>query len=145
MENNNCANYERDNKEQITMLEQINKVREFHTKFGINVSNVPQFPKDSGELRISLIKEETKEVSEAIENEPIENIAKELCDLLYVTYGTILDFGLQDKIIECFNEVHRSNMSKLGKNGKPQYREDGKLLKGDNYSPANIKSILESN
>lgn len=141
MRNNFCANYERDNKEEL-MIEQINKVKEFHNKFGINVSDSPRFPEDGGKLRVSLINEEAKEVSMAIYNEPIENVAKELCDLLYVTYGTILDFGLQDKINECFNEVHRSNMSKLGKDGKPVYREDGKLLKGDNYSPANLKNIL---
>lgn len=125
------------------MIKQINQVKEFHEKFGIYVSDTleqPEYP--TAMLRGNLIREEAKEVDLAIQNEPLDNIAKELCDLLYVTYGTILTYGLQDKIEECFNEVHRSNMSKLGKNGKPQYREDGKLLKGDNYSPANIIRVL---
>ena len=77
-------------------------------------------------------------------NEDLNQVAKELCDLLYVTIGTIVTYGLQDKIEKCFEEVHRSNMSKLGKDGKPVYREDGKLLKGDNYSLANIKPILDA-
>lgn len=126
------------------MIKQINQVREFHEKFNIFIQNSPKIPKNSLQLiRKTLIAEEALEVSEAIlERQDLDQITKELCDLLYVTYGTILTFGLQDKIEECFDEVHRSNMSKLGKDGKPVYREDGKLLKGDNYSPADIKKIL---
>lgn len=128
------------------MLKQINQVKEFHEKFGIHVGkNLNDIESFIATLRASLIEEEAKEVNMAIYNEPIENITKELCDLLYVTYGTILAFGLQNKIEECFDEVHRSNMSKLGKDGKPVYRGDGKLLKGNNYSVADIKSILEKN
>jgi len=132
------------------MLKQIEQVKEFHEKFGGYYSNIPTLPPFSiRELRNNLIHEEAKEVEEELISPPdhlknynIDKVAKELCDLLYVTYGTILAYGLQDKIEECFDEVHRSNMSKLGINGKPVYREDGKLLKGENYSPANIESIL---
>ena len=125
------------------MIKQINQVKEFHEKFGILVNNNLQSVElNLAALRVKLIEEEAKEVKDAIFYEGVEEVAKELCDLLYVTYGTILTFGLQNKIEECFDEVHRSNMSKLGKDGKPVYREDGKLLKGDNYSPANMQKIL---
>lgn len=132
------------------MKKQINQVREFHEKFGLFVSNrieIPDFP--IRELRNRLIREEAREVEDELifnfdDDLHIDNAAKELCDLLYVVYGTIISYGLQDKIEQCFDEVHRSNMSKLGKDGKPVYREDGKLLKGDNYSPADIKSILNA-
>lgn len=125
------------------MIKQLNQVKEFHEKFNIPLANkIGEINGLTAALRASLIKEEAKEVSNAIWEEPIENITKELCDLLYVTYGTILSYGLQNKIEECFDEVHKSNMSKLGKDGKPSYREDGKLLKGDNYKEADIKSIL---
>lgn len=128
------------------MIKQINQVKEFHQKFNIFVTDIPSIPEEYlQDLRDKLISEETYEVSKAIlNNEGLDQVAKELCDLLYVTYGTILTYGLQDKIEQCFDEVHRSNMSKLGKNGKPVYREDGKLLKGDNYSSADIKSILNA-
>lgn len=128
------------------MIKQINQVKEFHQKFNIFVTDIPSIPEEYlQDLRDKLISEETYEVSKAIlNNEGLDQVAKELCDLLYVTYGTILTYGLQDKIEQCFDEVHRSNMSKLGKDGKPIYREDGKLLKGDNYSPADIKSILNA-
>lgn len=126
------------------MLNQINKVKEFHEKFNIHIGKrIGEIDNPTVALRIALIKEEAKEVENALNYESNENVAKELCDLLYVTYGTILAFGLQDSIEECFEEVHRSNMSKLDENGNPQYREDGKLLKGDNYSPADLKSILQ--
>ena len=126
------------------MIKQISQVKEFHEKFNIFIQNSPKIPKDDLQLiRKTLIAKEALEVSEAIlERHDLDQITKELCDLLYVTYGTILTFGLQDKIEECFDEVHRSNMSKLGKYGKNIYRYDVKLLKGDNYSPADIKKIL---
>jgi len=127
------------------MLKQINQVKEFHKKFNIYYADKVSIPEESViSLREKLIFEEYKEVAEEIlDCDSIEKVAKELCDLLYVTYGTILAFGLQDKIEECFDEVQRSNLSKLGKDGKPQYRGDGKLLKGDNYSPADLSKILK--
>jgi predicted HAD superfamily Cof-like phosphohydrolase len=133
------------------MKKQINQVKDFHTKFNIyQQNNIQTPPFRQRELRERLIREEYFEVKDEIlsdsnlEEEPnLDKVAKELCDLLYVVYGTVLTYGLQDKIEECFDEVHRSNMSKLGKDGKPVYREDGKLMKGDNYSPANIQNILK--
>lgn len=126
------------------MIKQINQVKEFHEKFNSYIGKFPSIPEEYiQDLRDKLISEEAHEVSMSIvNNEELHQVTKELCDLLYVTYGTILTYGLQDKIEQCFDEVHRSNMSKLGKDGKPIYREDGKLLKGDNYSPANINKVL---
>lgn len=88
------------------------------------------------------MREEIEEAIDAMENEPLENIAKELADVLYVTYGTIGEYGLGDKMEQIFDEVHKSNMSKLDSKGKPIYREDGKVLKSSDYKPADIKSIL---
>lgn len=121
------------------MIKEVKDVENFHKAFNLPINEVNDKVR---ELRCKLIAEEAKEVIEAINKEPIENIAKELCDLLYVTFGAIVEYGLQDKIEECFAEVQRSNMSKLDENGKPIYREDGKVIKSNLYSSADIKSIL---
>jgi predicted HAD superfamily Cof-like phosphohydrolase len=88
------------------------------------------------------MREELEEVEEAMHEGDIKNIAKELSDLLYVVFGTAEVYGLGDKMDEVFAEVHRSNMSKLDKNGKAIKREDGKVLKSDLYTPANFDEIL---
>jgi predicted HAD superfamily Cof-like phosphohydrolase len=121
------------------MIKEIKDVENFHKAFNLPINEVNDKVK---ELRCKLIAEEAREVIDAINNEPVEDIAKEICDLLYVTFGAIVEYGLQDKIEECFAEVQRSNLSKLDENGKPIYREDGKVIKSHLYSPANIKSIL---
>ena len=92
------------------------------------------------ELRYELIREELEEMREALDTKDLVGIADALADLLYVVYGAGHSFGLD--LDACFNEVHRSNMSKLDKNGKPIYREDGKVLKGEDYSPPDLKSTL---
>ena len=89
------------------------------------------------------MEEENKEYLEAANNNDIVEIADALGDILYILCGTILAHGLQDKIVEVFNEIQRSNMSKLDINGKPVIREDGKILKGPNYFKPKIKEILE--
>jgi predicted HAD superfamily Cof-like phosphohydrolase len=89
------------------------------------------------------MKEENEEYLEAAKNNDIVEIADALGDQLYILCGTILRHGLQDKIIEVFEEIQRSNMSKLDENGKPIYREDGKVLKSNLYFRPNIKAILE--
>lgn len=124
------------------------KVSQFHYAFGVAEPVFPMIP--SGEvmsLRARLISEEFLEVIEEIEKaragfENLADLAKELADLLVVTYGTALVCGID--IDAVFEEVHRSNMSKLGPDGKPIYREDGKVLKGPNYSPADVQSVLDS-
>ena len=95
------------------------------------------------ELRFNLMKEENEEYLEAAKNGDIVEVADALGDQLYILCGTILRHGLQDKIVEVFQEIQRSNMSKLDANGKPIYREDGKVLKSELYFRPDIKSILE--
>ena len=91
-------------------------------------------------LRLNLIKEEVEELKQAIEQNDLIGIADALTDILYVTYGAGATYGID--LDSCFEEVHRSNMSKLGVDGQPIYREDGKVLKGPNYSPPDLKKIL---
>lgn len=118
------------------MIKQINMVKEFHSVMkgfkteGYPTLNVPNYVVS---LREKLIKEETKEVFEAIEKKDLPNLLKEYCDLLYVVYGGIIEHGLENLIEESFQMVQDSNMSKLDNNGNPIFREDGKLLKGPNY------------
>ena len=87
--------------------------------------------------------EENEEYLEAAKEGDLIEVADALGDMLYILCGTILKHGLQDKIAEVFQEIQRSNMSKLDKDGKPIYREDGKVLKSDLYFKPNIQSILE--
>jgi len=125
------------------MEKQLKQLKEFHTAFNLGWQEEPtQIDEKTKKLRISIMNEELKEAIDAIESEPLENIAKELADVLYVVYGTIGEYGLEEKMEDVFDEVHRSNMSKLGPEGKPIYREDGKVLKGPHYTPPDIKSIL---
>ncbi len=127
------------------MKNKISAVQEFHTAFKIGYKNEPAA--DLGEakniLRFNLMKEENEEYLEAAQNNDLVEVADALGDMLYILCGTIIEHGLQHKIEEVFNEIQRSNMSKLGEDGKPIYREDGKVLKGPNYFKPNIKEILE--
>ena len=88
--------------------------------------------------------EENEEYLEAAKNNDLVEVADALGDMLYILCGTILEHGMQDKIEEVFNEIQRSNMSKLGANGKPIYREDGKVLKGPSYFKPKIQEIITS-
>ncbi|MFZ9847134.1 MAG: hypothetical protein ACO3EE_03145 [Flavobacteriales bacterium] len=129
----------------MSLIEKINKVKEFHEAFGILNNEAPttQLSKEEIQLRFDLIKEENEEYLEAANNGDIVEIADALGDQLYILFGTMLKHGLQYKIEEVFDEIQKSNMSKLGADGKPIYREDGKVMKGPNYFKPNIKSILE--
>ena len=126
------------------MQKQINAVKEFHIAFGLGVSEIKR--SDLGEqknlLRYNLMKEENEEYLEAVQNNDEIEIADALGDMLYILCGTILEHGLQHKIEAVFDEIQRSNMSKLGEDGKPIYREDGKVLKGPNYFKPNFEEIL---
>ncbi|HRD40793.1 MAG TPA: nucleoside triphosphate pyrophosphohydrolase family protein, partial [Bacteroidia bacterium] len=95
-------------------------------------------------LRYNLIKEENEEYLEACKNGDIHEIADALGDQLYILFGTILKHGLQHKIEEVYDEIHRSNMSKLDEKGQPIFREDGKILKSNLYFRPNIKSVLDA-
>ena len=94
-------------------------------------------------LRYNLIKEENEEYLDACKNGDIVEIADALGDQLYILFGTILKHGLQHKIEEVYDEIHRSNMSKLDENGLPIFREDGKILKSEFYFKPDIKTILD--
>lgn len=96
--------------------------------------------KDVSDLRLKLIKEEVSELEQAIEQNNLIEIADALTDILYVVYGAGATYGID--LDACFKEVHRSNMSKLDKNGNPIYRKDGKVLKGPYYKPPDLESIL---
>ncbi len=123
------------------MLTNYEQVLEFHQTFGLEEHHKPQWPSpETFRLRMDLIREEFNEVIKALTEEDLPEIAKELCDLLYVTYGTGISFGID--LDEAFKEVHRSNMSKLDKDGNVLRREDGKVLKSDQYTPANMKAVL---
>lgn len=127
------------------MKKQVDLVQLFHKKFNAPVANKPvsDIPRDRSTLRFNLMKEENEEYQEAVNNNDIVGIADALGDMMYILCGTIVEHGLQNKIEEVFDEIHRSNMSKLGEDDKPVYREDGKVLKGPNYFKPNIAKILE--
>ncbi|WP_394970584.1 hypothetical protein [uncultured Croceitalea sp.] len=126
------------------MKEKIEAVEKFHKAFGLGVNKKPKadLGRTKNLLRFNLMDEENKEYMEAAENNDLVEVADALGDMLYILCGTILEHGMQHKIEEVFEEIQRSNMSKLGGDGKPIYREDGKVLKGPNYFKPNIKSIL---
>ena len=108
------------------------KVRLFMKTFGQEVKTNPSLSTNKiNDLRISLINEELDEFREAIKNDNIKEVADALTDILYVTYGAGHAFGID--LDKCFEEVQRSNMSKLGKDGKPIYNEHGKVMKGPDY------------
>lgn len=126
------------------MRDYIQMVGDFHTVFDQRDGNKPKLiSSNEGKLRYSLLAEENNEYLEAVESNDLVGIADALGDQLYIIYGTILKHGLQHKIEEVFREIHKSNMSKLGADGKPIYREDGKILKGPSYFRPNIKAIIQ--
>ncbi len=116
----------------------------FHDAFGIknNYEPTAALTHDEVQLRYKLMREENEEYLEAAEKGDLVEIADALGDQLYILCGTILRHGLQHKIEEVFTEIQRSNMSKLDENGKPIYREDGKVLKSNLYFKPNIKEVL---
>ena len=117
------------------------KVKKFMQKFKQEVKSKPSFPDDNIiKLRINLIKEELLELEEALNEKNIEETADALTDILYVTYGAGHAFGID--LDKCFDEVQKSNMSKLDKFGKPIYNEQGKVMKGPLYFKPNFKKIL---
>lgn len=123
----------------------ISEVEKFHDSFGIQNNYQPtiQLTPEEIELRFNLMREENEEYLEAAKNNDIVEVADALGDQLYILCGTLLKHGLQDKIVEVFQEIQRSNMSKLDENGKPIYREDGKVLKSSLYFRPDIKRILD--
>lgn len=126
------------------LKDHLKKVETFHDSFGIDNNYKPTINLSEGDikLRFDLMREENEEYLKAAQEGDLVEVADALGDQLYILLGTILKHGMQDKIEEVFNEIQRSNMSKLGEDGKPIYREDGKVLKGPNYFRPNIDKIL---
>lgn len=129
----------------MTLKDTIGAVEEFHNAFGItnNYELTSELTESDVLLRYKLMREENEEYLEAAQNGDIVEIADALGDMLYILCGTILKHGLQDKISEVFQEIQRSNMSKLDADGNPIYREDGKVLKSELYFKPDIKTILD--
>ena len=114
----------------------------FMTTFGQEVKKKPGLSSDKiNTLRINLIEEELNEFKEAIEKKDLKEVADALTDILYVTYGAGHAFGIN--LDNCFEEVQKSNMSKLGNDGKPIYNNNGKVMKGPNYFKPDLKKFLE--
>ena len=130
----------------MTLKETIAAVEEFHKAFKIENNYTPtvDLSKDDILLRYKLMREENEEYLEAAENGDLVEVADALGDMLYILCGTILKHGMQDKIAEVFQEIQQSNMSKLDKDGNPIYREDGKVMKSDQYFKPDIKTILNA-
>ena len=134
-------------KNKIKLSECVSAVEKFHNSFGIanEYSPTAKIPENEYFLRYNLMKEENEEYLEATKKNDLIEIGDALGDMLYILCGTIIAHGFQNKIEEIYDEIQRSNMSKLGLDGKPIYREDGKVLKGPNYFKPNIKKVLKKN
>lgn len=126
------------------MQKQINAVKEFHTvfKLGHNETPTASVGENIHALRYNLMKEENDEYLEAAQKNDLIEIADALGDMMYILCGTIIAHGLQHKIEAVFDEIQRSNMSKLDHDGEPLYREDGKVIKGPNYFKPDFSKIL---
>jgi predicted HAD superfamily Cof-like phosphohydrolase len=117
-------------------------VKKFMQTFGQEVKNKIEFPSENiVQLRCDLIKEELEELNQAIKDKDMKEVADALTDILYVTYGAGHAFGID--LDKCFDEVQKSNMSKLGANGKPIYDESGKVMKGPNYFKPDLNKFLK--
>ena len=117
-------------------------VKKFMETFGQIVRTKPQFPDEKTmQLRFDLIKEELNELEEAMKTKDLKEVADALTDILYVTYGAGYAYGIN--LDECFKEVQRANMSKLGEDGKPIYNDQGKVMKGPNYTKPDLKKFVK--
>lgn len=117
-------------------------VREFHERFGVVIRTQPVADPPESELRVRLLEEEVQEYRDAVwdEADDVAAVARELADIVYVAYGAALTHGINLDVV--IAEVHRANMSKLGDDGKPIIRDDGKVLKGPNFRPPDVAAVL---
>jgi len=126
------------------MKKRLEAVKEFHRAFGLGIKEQPvaNLGEAKNRLRFELMKEENEEYLEAANSGDMVEVADALGDMLYILCGTILEHGMQHKIEEVFEEIQKSNMSKLGADGNPVYREDGKVLKGPDYFQPRLEKVL---
>ena len=126
------------------MKKQLDSVKKFHETYNIGFSNSPiaNLGSKKNSLRFNLMDEENKEYLEAANNNDLIEVADALGDMLYILCGTIIEHGMQNLIEDVFDEIQKSNMSKLGSDGNPIYREDGKVLKGPNYFKPNFNKFF---
>jgi predicted HAD superfamily Cof-like phosphohydrolase len=125
------------------MKTEIEMVKDFQKVFGHPVADSPKYlSTDRCLMRHNILSEEVGELLGAMVNKNLTEVADAIADCIYILYGTAIEFGISDKMEAVFHEVHRSNMSKLGEDGKPIYREDGKVVKGPNYTKPDIASII---
>lgn len=123
------------------MERQLLQVMDFQMAFNVSMPDNPKMlSKKRTALRNALLQEEVDELKSA---KNIIDVSDALMDILYIVYGSIHEYGLADRAVMMFDEVHRSNMSKMDENGKPIFREDGKVMKPETFSPPNLKKILE--
>ncbi len=135
------------------MRNQLRKLEEFHKSFGLYLNDSPtlHIPQELHELRMRVMKEEVNEYAEeyaiigGTEDERLQAVAKELADIAYTLFGTVVSHGLQDEFEHIFDTVHESNMSKLDENGKPIYRGDGKILKSSRYHEPDLSFLKNKN
>ncbi|NNL16195.1 MAG: nucleoside triphosphate pyrophosphohydrolase family protein [Flavobacteriaceae bacterium] len=126
------------------MKNKIEAVKDFHKAYKLGYRETPKanLGLEKNLLRYKLMREENEEYLDAANRDDLIEVADALGDLLYILCGTIIEHGLQHKIEEVFDEIQKSNMSKLGEDGEPIYRDDGKVLKGPNYFKPDIERIL---
>ncbi|MBT3523229.1 MAG: nucleoside triphosphate pyrophosphohydrolase family protein [Flavobacteriaceae bacterium] len=126
------------------MKHQIEAVKIFHEIYKLSYKENPttEIGLDKIKLRFNLMAEENQEYLQAAKNNDLVEVADALGDMLYILCGTIIEHGMQDKIEEIFDEIQKSNLSKLGEDGKPIYRNDGKVMKGPNYFKPDISKVL---
>lgn len=121
----------------------IDMVREFHERFGVPAPDRMCLPRDRAALRLRLMREEMHEVSGALARGDKAEALHELTDLYYILLGTLIEFGMADYLHASMCEVHRANMSKLGADGRPVLRADGKVCKGPHFQPANVRLLVD--
>ncbi|PHR62985.1 MAG: hypothetical protein COA47_01450 [Robiginitomaculum sp.] len=117
-------------------------VRAWHQKFGVPVVDTPQLPEDRVQLRLDILEEEVRELREAVEDNDLVETLDALCDIQYLLDGAFLEFGLHGLKQAAFEEVHASNLSKMGADGKPVMRADGKVLKGPDFFQPDLAGVL---
>ncbi|WP_136444040.1 nucleoside triphosphate pyrophosphohydrolase family protein [Pacificoceanicola onchidii] len=120
----------------------LSTVRAWHEAFEVPIKDSPVLPEDRVQMRLAILEEEVAELREAVEAGDMVEVLDALCDIQYVLDGTFLEFGMHGVKGAAMGEVHASNMSKLGENGAPVLREDGKVLKGPNFFPPNLRQFL---